>query len=1028
LKSLPFAFSHTPRCETESSLSVRCFRALIVIALLLLPSLVLAQEGGLRGSVGDDFEGAPLVNVAIVVEGSGQSGASDSEGRFFVQGIKPGVYSLVFRKDGFITEYSSDILVSAGSIKEVRIRMTAKVIELDEFVTNIPVEEESTGAEALIDIQKSIDSFATAIDAEFFSNSGASNAGDALKRQSGLSVSDGRYLVVRGLADRYNTVTLNGARIPSSDPDKRAVNIDIFPGKLIGNVVSSKTFTPDLPGESTGGSINIKTKGVPEKTFVSFSMSYGYNTNATGNDQWLTYKGGGTGYLGNAKDRQLDPALFNQPGREIGQLFGTDLLSARDQRTLRLFVDDPSLITNPRFAPIYEALIAKVQKLSGRNEISSKLSGEFGARRAAPPVNHSLSLVMGTKVSLFGNPLGLLAGFTHQKKYNYDPALRSDRRNFEDAAFPLTRSVTIQRGRQSLLSGFLFSANYEASKHSSVGLDLFLNVAADDTAQIEFGLDQELTETFDADGPLRTLDDRLFYSERKLQTVQVHGEHEFGPGYDAKVDWILSGSLTSQDEPDSRIFRSVYLPAADANPAAGRYSGSFGPPTQSTVDFIKRFWRKSEDTNYNASLNIQVPLFHGPNDQKAIAKFGGHLDQTHRDFRADNFLYSTDSNFDSIDGKRWSQIFNPTAADIVTDGTQIYRDQIANTYQADQTIAAGYGLVKFDVTPKVNIMFGARAESTRILIESQADLLYKSQKLSNGIIDAEGPLPPGDDPLISEIDRVDILPAIASSWDFAKTMRLRTAFSRTVARPSFKELAPVVLFDPSSSEIFSGNPNLEMSNIGNADVRFEWFPRRGDLIAVSGFTKRIDNAIELTVNNKATFYDNTDLATIYGYELEFQRNLGFHSEALRSFDAGFNYAYMISSVDLTPEEVSQRRRFDPNASNKRRLQAQPDYTMNFNLTWKNENLGMFAGLFYNVTGQRLYRVAKGTFARDIFERPSASLDLNVTKEIFEHWKLKFSAKNLLNDGTDRFYDTPTKDLYDYSTSGREYSIGLSADW
>jgi outer membrane receptor protein involved in Fe transport len=258
-------------------------------------------------------------------------------------------------------------------------------------------------------------------------------------------------------------------------------------------------------------------------------------------------------------------------------------------------------------------------------------------------------------------------------------------------------------------------------------------------------------------------------------------------------------------------------------------------------------------------------------------------------------------------------------------------------------------------------------------------------------------------------------------------MKLRFAASRTVARPSFKELSPVFLDDPITADRFRGNTLLQTSTIDNVDLRFEWFPSPGDVIAVSAFTKFIDRPIELFNSPTADFFANQDNAVIYGYELEIQKNLGFLAEPLRPFAIGFNTTRIYSNVELIP--VARQQRIDVGLDPVRRLQGQPDYLLNFNLTYDNKDFGLFAGIFLNVTGETLAQAGSASgatgFSADLFQQPFTSLDMTITKTFAERYKLTFRAENLLNDEVRRV----SEGNLDFArSSGTKYSIAIGATW
>jgi TonB-dependent receptor len=337
---------------------------------------------------------------------------------------------------------------------------------------------------------------------------------------------------------------------------------------------------------------------------------------------------------------------------------------------------------------------------------------------------------------------------------------------------------------------------------------------------------------------------------------------------------------------------------------------------------------------------------------------------------------------------------------------------------------------------RVNV--GLRAEQTdvRVFRDPSEFLLDKNGGLSLSNLNSNaGPI---TDPLTgkplpfetlgrADIEQVDVLPALSLTWDFRPQVKLRFAGSRTVARPSFKELAQVYLDDPATADRFRGNNRLTTSTIDNVDLRWEWFPSPGDVVAISAFSKFIQRPIELFTSPAGDFFANQDSAIIYGYEFEVQKGLGFLSDELRHFSLGLNATRLYSQVELN--EIARDQRNSVGLGAKRRLQGQPDYLLNFNVAYDNKDRGLYAGLFLNVTGETLYQAGSlagsaGFFA-DVYQQPVSSLDLTVSQKLGQDFKLTFRAENLLNQKTRRV----AEGNLDYAkSSGTKYSLSLSGAW
>jgi outer membrane receptor protein involved in Fe transport len=253
-------------------------------------------------------------------------------------------------------------------------------------------------------------------------------------------------------------------------------------------------------------------------------------------------------------------------------------------------------------------------------------------------------------------------------------------------------------------------------------------------------------------------------------------------------------------------------------------------------------------------------------------------------------------------------------------------------------------------------------------------------------------------------------------------------------------MGPVLSKDFTSDEYFLGNPNLQLSKANNYDFRGEWFPRAGEVLAVSLFYKDLNKPMEQQAkfNQRAQVpylqYTNSPNGTIYGVEIEARKRLDQVASCLKNFSLYFNYSQIQSSVPLSPETADVLEARGQPASN-RPLQGQPEYIINAGLNYDNDEYRFYAGLYYNVTGPFLYAVgspqdvgtADETYYPDIYEQPAPSLDFNITQGLTENWKLTFRGKNLLNPFFNRT-QTYNGTEYTYSSFTKGWDISLNTTY
>jgi outer membrane receptor protein involved in Fe transport len=252
-------------------------------------------------------------------------------------------------------------------------------------------------------------------------------------------------------------------------------------------------------------------------------------------------------------------------------------------------------------------------------------------------------------------------------------------------------------------------------------------------------------------------------------------------------------------------------------------------------------------------------------------------------------------------------------------------------------------------------------------------------------------------------------------------------------------MGPVLTKDFTSAEYFLGNPNLQLSKANNYDFRAEWFPRAGEVVAVSLFYKDIQKPMEQQAKFDETLqlpflqYENSANGTIYGGEIEARKRLDQVASYLKHFSLFFNYSQIQSSVPI-PQKTANILAKTGQPTSGRPLQGQPEYIINAGLNYDNDEAKFYAGLYYNVTGPFLYAVGSPagvpgtpaeTFFPDIYEQPAPSLDFNITQGITENWRITFRGKNLLNPFFNRIQTYNGTD-YTYSSFTKGWDVSLNA--
>lgn len=932
--------------------------------------------GTISGTVIDKGNGEGLPTASIRVQGTDRTAFSDLNGAYAIRGMQEGTYTLVAEMGGFNTVTVEGVKVVPGETTTINIDMAVSSFEQELVVTAELLENTEVGL--LKHRQKSI-AISDAISGEEISRAGGSTAADAVTKITGASVVDGKYVFIRGLGDRYTSTHMNGVEMPTADPDVKAFQADLFPATVLENVVTLKSFTPDKPGNFSGGIIDIGTKSYPSDFNVEVSLKSSLNTQTTFNDDYLFYEGSGQDWLGQ------DGGLRELP----------DVLDGGEQRVPSLF----DARTNEADAQLLD-------------RISNSFEPVMSHERGSAALNSGLSASIGDQRYIFNRRLGYLATFSYGRNRTYIDDWRTARwkltENAPDANSLINQSdFQGEEGTEKVNWGGLLNLNYGLSDNHELGFNFIYTQGGESTSQYYVG---QWPEQFSSDNAF--LESRLLkYTERNLNSYQMRGEHFFPNLGSATLEWNASSSATSQYEPDTRIFTDNFS-VRDINGE----EQIFYSITPSIYNNPARYWRDLNEDSDNISMDVSVP-FSGFGGLKGRVKVGGIYEQKERDFEELRYEYNAESNV-RYDGDP-DFFFGPENTGLLGyderrdryifgNVLQLSPDSRGGNYGGEMDIQAFYAMVEAPLTEKLKMITGLRQESAEMRVFN-AD--------TTGLLDND-----------------DTLPSLHFIYEWITGMNVRMSYGRTLARPTFREKAPYSSFDFIADGIFAGNPDLERTLIDNFDLRWEWFNRPGELMAASVFYKEFENPIERAYNIRqaSEFGEKTFLnvpeATVQGLELEFRRRFDqavMEHGSNHVFSVSANLSLIDSEVDIPEEEYALIVSRDPDASPTRTLQGQSPYLVNIGINYDNFANRIGASLFYNVFGERLDQVGYGG-APNAFEQPRNMLDFTYTQAIWENLSFKFTAKNLLDDAIQITQEFKGNEFIQSEfKTGRNFSLSVS---
>jgi TonB-dependent receptor len=984
------------------------------VALVIAAEACAQQAGSLRGVVYDNDFDVPLAGAQVLVVESGAKTIATPEGSFVFPELKPGTYTLIVTKDGYTRLVKSGVVVLEGQLTEIDTRLDGAFEEMDEFVAqDLQV---GGGEAALLKLRSDSASLVDAISSDLMSKAGVGDAAQALKLVSGATVQDGKYAVVRGLPDRYVNSQMNGVRLPTADEDKRAVQLDQFPSNVIDSIVVSKTFAPDQQGDASGGAVNVRLKGVPAETILQFKSEVSYNTQAGGRSNFLSYSGGGVRAFGDS---------------------GAD----RDIQA---------------------------------NSLGQNWTGAAGVSEIDAPIDHKWSFAGGGSEELDeGVKVGGFVSFFYERDSSFYNNGRDDaywvttpgagmtpetvQGTPTDGDFK-TKLFDVTKSSQSVQWGGLGTLGIESENHSVSMTYLYTRVAEDTaTLAVDTRGKAYYFPDYNPNDPaslgnspanraaapyLRT--ETLEYTERTTSTLQIRGRHrlpfeEFGRegGWlfgAPEIDWTIADSSADLYQPDKRQFGALWK-GASLNPGFPPFLPpftspaiweQFKPAANFTLGNFQRIWKDIDERSQQYAINLKVP-FKQWSDSDGYFKFGVFNDVTKRDFNQDTFSnFNNPSSFNGEFNQPWSQVF-PTENHPISDGPPF----VDVDYSGKQELAAWYAMMDLPLTDYLNLIGGARVESTEIgIINSpEANATWFPPGAS-----APVQLNPGDADVRFAQD--DVLPSVGFVLKPFEGITLRATYAETVARQTYKELTPIQQQEFLGGDVFIGNPALKMSALKNYDLRLDWTPYEGGLLSVSWFKKDIDAPIEY-VQRVAAFTFTTPVnyphGELTGWEFEIRQNMGHFVEGLDGLSLGANATLIDSEVYLPADEIAGFQL--PNIAapmTSRDMTGAPEFLYNLYATYSLAEFGTDLALFYTVQGDTLVAGAGQSppnYVPSIYALEYGTLNFSITQKLGDIFRLQFQAKNLTNPPIQEVYRSPYigADVLKTSyTRGIEYSISLSA--
>lgn len=924
-------------------------RFFLILFCIIMPTVAFAQtKGTISGKVIDAESGEVLRRATVSIVGTQMGAFTDVKGEYKLRSLNPGTYSLQVRYVGYEIKQIDNIEVKEGGNTVINVVLASSVKKTEEIV--VEARRENNNEAAILAQRKNASQVSDGISIEEIKRTPDSDAGQSLRRVSGVTLVNDKFVYVRGVSERYSNTTLNGTALATTEPDKKAFAFDMFPSEFLENANVAKSFSPDLPGNFAGGLVQLNTVDFPAARSFKISFGTSMSDNVTFDKKFITYGSGSQNWFGYEDGSRSLPGSVPSSPSAMKDL--TNRLKSDDEATLRAATDEWSSLSK-----------SFNNKAWSRDTISAPLNGS---------INMSYSDIF----NLGGSDLGIIASAMYGNSYSYNDIYRAT----------LNSDATVynyNRGTVSTFStnlGGLLNIAYKIGDNNSISLKNTYNNAADDESTIMLGRkDQSYTRQFG-----------FQFVQKTLFASQLGGEHNLSFLNNSLLNWKLGVSNSKRDEPD---FKRVRYSRSDTTaPFRVDIYDLAGNGYQAG-----RFFSNLEEQALTGALDFTLPL----NTFKI--KTGILIEQKDREFlvRSLTINKSTyllknyyDPDFGYVvqnygDEDFYNDYFTQDPEFLFDEANYTYdrlglgeETKPSDSYRANESLIAGYimGDLPFDISGhKLRIITGARIESSTQNLESFYPIA------SNG-----------SDSTFVDANDVDVLPALNIVYELTKTMNFRASASQTLTRPSLREYAPFTFYDFYFQGDVTGNPSLKRALIQNYDLRWEWFTNPGEVISASIFYKSFKDAIEETVigtssNIKRTFANADGTAYNYGFELELRKNLGFLASFLSPLSFNMNLAIIKSEITVEQNSVKDTRS----------MWGQSPYSLNLGLFYYNNESGTSVNLGYNTSGKRIMQVADiSRYSQKdphIYEMSRNSVDLSISQSIAKMFEIKFVAKDLLNE-------------------------------
>ena len=1015
-------------------------KKILIVVIILMTTILSWSQGIVRGKVTDE-NGLPVLDVQIYPQNDKKTGAlSDFDGNYNLNINTSNYLTLVVSYIGYDTIYEGvqlknneivikDFIISPIKTELEELKVVAKQIRSnDGYMERIKINSATT-----LDF----------ISAETMKKTGDPTIASAVARVSGVSTNGG-FITVRGIGDRYVKTTLNGSRIPTLDPLTNNIKLDIFPASLVDNIVITKTASPDLPGDWTGAYISVDTKDYPDKLQVNVESQFGYNNQSTFKDivssqrsstDWLGFDNG----LRNRKDSPINSPILNPSTYQemvalgLGNYFnGMGINGWIDGTTEgntyyklglvelgilpRALINDPTAVNNAIniYNSSYKNQAERLINPEG-SDYNNGFAHNWNIVRRKAPLNNTQSFSIGDQVKLFGKPLGYIIGFRYASSIRYDPNGISQRVGAEQLNYPFDVRDSAKVSKEINTWSTLINLAYKLNDKNKVSFMFMPNYSGTNDVG-NFATSIPSNAVGPQDGRTQNL---FFYEQRKQKIYQFKTEHYIAKAK-MKIDFHSSYTQGNSIAPDFKVIQYAYV--IDNNI---RSIFQFGP---TVGDGVHRFYRYLSENIFDSRLSAEFPLINATEKLVRKVKFGGAYQRNDRKSDIEDFsIVEGNGAHPSPTNENIDEFLNANRFIMTNGKVDYYYDENNAAYNHSfgySSIKAAFAMIDYELKSSIRFSGGLRVEQAKIFtdINDYYRLGYAKNdpRRGNGFglqnsVNA------------ANINEVNYLPSLNIIYKLKKIQiaktNLRFNYSQTVARPSIRELNDAAVYDNEYRTLIHGNSDLKTVQIKNFDIRAESYFKNGDNVSVSLFYKDFKNHIEMGFESGAISWQNIDKSNVKGIEFEINKSIS------KQFEFRTNVTFVKSNSVFIRKDVKYvngEKISTPIDTVNRSMLGQAPYIINALLMYKADSLGLTATISYNVQGPRLVITGIVKGRPDVYEMPRNTIDFKITKSLGKHFNTSITIRDILNAKVRRAYKLPNSWVdYDSFRYGTNFNLSIS---